>query len=72
MTSRDVRATTAGVLFIVATVAALHEYVGSGHLFTDPSRPDEFDPRATEALWTHVDDFLRNISRAAHATQSAR
>jgi dienelactone hydrolase len=27
--------------------AEFHEYVASGHLFTDASRPDEFDPRAT-------------------------
>ena len=44
--------------------AEFHEYAGSGHLFTDASRPDEFDPRATEALWTHVDDFLRNVAEA--------
>jgi len=46
-------------------VAELHEYEGSGHLFTDESRPDEFDPRATEALWTHVDAFLRSLRLAA-------
>lgn len=51
--------------------AEFHEYVASGHLFTDASRPDEFDPRATQALWTHVDDFLRNVERAARSARSA-
>ena len=51
--------------------AEFQEYVASGHLFTDASRPDEFDPRATEALWTHVHDFLRNIPRAAHVSLSS-
>jgi dienelactone hydrolase len=51
--------------------AEFHEYVGSGHLFTDASRPDEFNRRATEALWTHVNDFLRNIPRVAHVGMSS-
>jgi dienelactone hydrolase len=42
-----------------------HEYVGSGHLFTDASLPHEFDARATEELWRHVDDFLRKIPGVA-------
>jgi dienelactone hydrolase len=29
-------------------------YSGAGHLFTDPSRPGEFDPAGTEALWARV------------------
>lgn len=48
--------------------AGFHEYVASGHLFTDASRPDKFDPRATEALCTHVHAFLRNIPRAAQVS----
>jgi dienelactone hydrolase len=48
-----------------------HEYVASGHLFTDASLPDEFDARATEELWVHVDDFLRNIPGAAHVSVSS-
>jgi dienelactone hydrolase len=50
--------------------AEFHEYVASGHLFTDASRPEEFDPRATEALWTHVDDFLQTIPGPAHVSGS--
>jgi dienelactone hydrolase len=45
--------------------ADFHEYAGSGHLFTDASRPDEFDSRATEALWSHVDGFLRRVQAVA-------
>jgi dienelactone hydrolase len=44
--------------------AEFHEYIASGHWFTDASSPDEFDPRATEALWSHVDSFLQNIPPA--------
>lgn len=50
-----------GAVRASGAVAEFHEYEGSGHLFTDASRLDEFDPRATEALWTHVDAFLRHV-----------
>ena len=46
--------------------AEFHEYTGTGHLFTDASRPDEYDAQATEALWNHVDDFLRKVPGATH------
>jgi dienelactone hydrolase len=49
----------------------LHEYVGSGHLFTDASRPDEFDSRATEELWIHVDEFLQRIGQGTHLSVSS-
>jgi dienelactone hydrolase len=48
-------------------VAEFHEYAGAGHLFTDASRPDEFDAHATEALWDQVDDFLRKVTLAGRA-----
>ncbi|HEV2088144.1 MAG TPA: dienelactone hydrolase family protein [Cryptosporangiaceae bacterium] len=35
----------------------LFDYPGTGHLFTDPSLPDEYDPEATELLWQRVLDF---------------
>ena len=38
-----------------------HEYAASGHLFTDESLPDEYDPEACELLWKHVDDFLDSL-----------
>ena len=33
-------------------------YPGSGHLFTDPTLPDEYDAAATELLWTRVLPFV--------------
>lgn len=35
------------------------DYPGSGHLFTDPSLPAEFDPVATETFWSRVLPFVR-------------
>jgi len=37
----------------------LFDYPGKGHLFTDPSLPDEYDPEATELLWSRVVPFVR-------------
>lgn len=34
-------------------------YPGTGHLFTDPTLPDEYDPVATETLWSRVLPFVR-------------
>ena len=33
---------------------AMFDYPGNGHLFTDASLPDEFDPQAVEKLWERV------------------
>jgi dienelactone hydrolase len=35
------------------------DYPGSGHLFTDPTLPAEYDPVATETLWSRVLPFVR-------------
>jgi dienelactone hydrolase len=35
------------------------EHAVAGHLFTDPSRPDEHDAAATEALWARALPFCR-------------
>jgi dienelactone hydrolase len=35
------------------------DYAGSGHLFTDPTLPAEYDPAATETLWSRVLPFVR-------------
>lgn len=45
----------------------LFDYPGTGHLFTDPTLPDEYDAAATELLWSRVLPFVR--ARAA-ATSS--
>jgi len=35
------------------------DYPGTGHLFTDPSLPAEYDPVGTELLWSRVLPFVR-------------
>jgi dienelactone hydrolase len=42
-----------------AAIIEVFDYPGSGHLFTDPSLPDEYDARATGLLWGRVLPFLR-------------
>jgi dienelactone hydrolase len=37
------------------------DYPGSGHLFTDPTLPHEYDPAATEVFWSRVVPFLRGL-----------
>ena len=37
----------------------LFDYPGGGHLFTDPTLPEEYDPVATELLWSRVLPFVR-------------
>ena len=39
----------------------LFEYAGSGHLFTDPSLPAEYDRAATETLWSRVLALLSGL-----------
>lgn len=46
-----------GVVAAGGSVAA-YDYAGSGHLFTDRSRAEEFDPDATELLWRRVLEFV--------------
>jgi dienelactone hydrolase len=35
------------------------DYPGTGHLFNDPTLPDEYDAAATELLWSRVLPFVR-------------
>ena len=37
------------------------DYPGRGHLFTDPSLPEEYDPISTAQLWERALEFLRRI-----------
>jgi dienelactone hydrolase len=39
----------------------IFDYPGSGHLFADPSLPDEYDAAATELMWSRVLGFLRGL-----------
>jgi dienelactone hydrolase len=41
----------------------LFEYPGAGHLFTDPSLPEEYDAAATETLWSRVLALLADLNR---------
>lgn len=36
------------------------DYPGSGHLFTDPSLPAEYDPVATDLFWSRALPFVRS------------
>ena len=38
------------------------DHPGTGHLFTDPSLPAEYDPRATEALWRDALAFCARVA----------
>lgn len=40
------------------------DYAGSGHLFTDPSLPEEYDPEAAEQLWSRVLPFVAGATNA--------
>ena len=42
-------------------------YPGSGHLFTDPTLPAEYDPVATEAFWSRVQPFVRSCGLSSPA-----
>lgn len=37
------------------------DYPGSGHLFADASKTDEFQPAEAELMWSRVLEFLRRI-----------
>ena len=36
----------------------LFDYPGDGHLFTDPTLPDEYDAASTELMWSRVLPFV--------------
>ncbi|MGX7679489.1 dienelactone hydrolase family protein [Jatrophihabitans sp. DSM 45814] len=39
------------------------DYVGRGHLFTDRSLPDEYEPVNADLMWARVLGFLDRVSR---------
>ncbi len=39
----------------------MFDYPGRGHLFTDPSLPEEYDADAAELLWRRVLDFCAGL-----------
>jgi dienelactone hydrolase len=42
--------------------ADVFDYPGSGHLFADPSKPDEYQPAEAELMWSRVTEFLARIA----------
>ncbi|MGY2066805.1 dienelactone hydrolase family protein [Blastococcus sp. SYSU DS0619] len=48
-------------------VIDVHDHPGTGHLFTDPSLPAEYDAAATEVLWTRALDFCARVAAPASA-----
>lgn len=56
-----------GIDAVSASVAAaggaveVFDYPGSGHLFTDPSKADEFQPAEADLAWSRVLDLLARV-----------
>ena len=46
------------------------DYPGSGHLFTDPTLPDEYDPVITETFWSRALPFVRSCGVTSDSTTS--
>jgi dienelactone hydrolase len=42
--------------------AEVFDYPGSGHLFADPSKADEYQPDEAELMWSRVTEFLARTS----------
>jgi dienelactone hydrolase len=53
-------AVVAAVKAAGATVEAF-DYPGSGHLFADPSKADEYQPVEAALMWERVTDFLERV-----------
>jgi dienelactone hydrolase len=56
---------------VVAAVTAaggaieVFDYPGSGHLFADPSKTDEYQPAEAAVMWERVTEFLERIGSPA-------
>jgi dienelactone hydrolase len=50
----------------------LFDYPGNGHLFTDPTLPDEYDAEATQLLWSRVLPFVRARGDGEQSTLSVQ
>ena len=44
----------AGLVRASGAKVEVFDYPGTGHLFTDPSLPDEYDPEVAETMWGRV------------------
>jgi dienelactone hydrolase len=47
--------------------AEVFDYPGTGHLFTDPSLPEEYDAAAAELLWQRALEFCARVGRQVDA-----
>ena len=56
-----IEAAAAAVEAAGATVEVF-DYPGSGHLFADPSRADEYQPEEAELMWSRVLAFLERVA----------
>jgi len=58
---------------VVAAVTAaggtieVFEYPGSGHLFADPSKDDEYQPAEAALMWERVTEFVQRVGSRAVA-----
>jgi dienelactone hydrolase len=43
-------------------IAEVFNYPGSGHLFADPSKTDEYQPAEAKLMWSRVTEFLARIA----------
>jgi dienelactone hydrolase len=63
----DPRREQEGIDAVVAAVEAagarveVFDYPGSGHLFADASKTDEYQPAEAELMWSRVTQFLERI-----------
>jgi dienelactone hydrolase len=44
---------------------SVFDYPGSGHLFADPSLPEQYDPAAADLMWERILDLLARLDPAA-------
>jgi dienelactone hydrolase len=47
------------------------DYPGAGHLFTDPTMTEEYDPDAAERLWERVHAFCSRVADGDQTTEPA-
>jgi dienelactone hydrolase len=59
-TQEQIDAVVAAVKAAGATVEVF-DYPGSGHLFADPSKTDEYQPAEAELMWSRVTEFLQRM-----------
>ncbi len=59
--SQDWIDAVAGQVRAAGASVDVFDYPGAGHLFTDPSLPDEHDEQAAELLWSRVLPFCDEV-----------